>query len=348
MKISTYIHFNMATKAPALHKILVIQTAFIGDAILATALLETLHASLPHASIDLLVRKGNESLFSNHPFLHEVLIWDKKGSKYKNLMSLLSTIRTSKYDLVINLQRFGATGLLTAFSGAKMTVGYDKNPFSFLFTKKFPHQLDKGLHEVDRNNTLVDWFASSVKRQPKLYPSAEQYKKIEAFAAQPYICVAPNSVWFTKQYPEHKWIEFLQAVPKHLVVYLLGAPGDAASCARIQAAVQSNSHIEVLAGKLSFLESAALMENATMNYVNDSAPMHIASSMNAPVAAIFCSTVPSFGFGPLSDQSFNIETSEKLSCRPCGLHGYKACPEGHFKCAEGIEKEQLLSLVARL
>jgi ADP-heptose:LPS heptosyltransferase len=329
----------------SLDKILVIQTAFIGDAILATALLETLHASLPHARIDLLVRKGNDSLFQQHPFLHEVLIWDKKGGKYKNLMSLLTTIRASKYDVVINLQRFGATGLLTAFSGAKMTVGYDKNPFSFLFTKKFPHQLDKGLHEVDRNNTLAAWFATTIKRQPKLYPSTEHYKRVEAYTVKPYICVAPNSVWFTKQYPEHKWIEFLQFVPLEYVIYLLGAPGDADSCSRIKTAVNSNTHIEVLAGKLSFLESAALMEKATMNYVNDSAPMHIASSMNAPVAAIFCSTVPSFGFGPLSDQSFNIETTEHLSCRPCGLHGYKACPEGHFKCAEGIGKEQLLEVL---
>jgi heptosyltransferase-2 len=156
-----------------LNKILVIQTAFIGDAILATALLESIYHSLPEANIDILVRKGNDSLFQQHPFLHDVLIWDKKQSKYKNLFALLTTIRASKYDLVINLQRFGATGLLTALSGGGITVGYNKNPFSFLFTKKVPHELDKGLHEVDRNNNLIAWFASTLKRQPKLYPSKE-------------------------------------------------------------------------------------------------------------------------------------------------------------------------------
>jgi ADP-heptose:LPS heptosyltransferase len=329
-----------------LNKILVIQTAFIGDAILATALLESIHYSLPEARIDILVRKGNESLFQQHPFLNQVLIWDKKQSKYTNLFALLRTIRASKYDLVINLQRFGATGLLTALSGGGITVGYNKNPFSFLFTKKVPHELDKGLHEVDRNNNLVSWFASTLKRQPKLYPSKEQYERVEAYTNKPFICVAPNSVWFTKQYPEHKWIEFLNQVPSGYAVYLLGASGDAASCERIKAQVTTINPIEILAGKLSFLESAALMGKAAMNYVNDSAPMHIASSVNAPVAAIFCSTVPSFGFGPLSDRYFNIETQEKLSCRPCGLHGYEACPEGHFKCAEGIGKEQLLNVLS--
>ncbi len=327
------------------NKILVIQTAFIGDVILATALLETIHHSAPKASIDILVRKGNESLFSDHPFLHSVLVWNKKESKYKNLYALLSTIRSNKYGLVINLQRFGATGLLTALSGASVTVGYNKNPFSFAFTRKIDHMLDAGLHEVDRNNKLVDWFASDLRRQPKLYPSQQHYQNVGPYIGGKYICVAPNSVWFTKQYPEHKWVDFLTQVPVDYTVYLLGAPGDAESCGRIKLQVVTNLRIEILAGKLSFLESAALMEKAEMNYVNDSAPMHIASSMNAPVAAIFCSTVPSFGFGPLSDKSFNIETAEKLSCRPCGLHGYKACPKGHFNCAEAIGKEQLLNVL---
>jgi len=100
-----------------------------------------------------------------------------------------------------------------------------------------------------------------------------------------------------------------------------------------------------LSGKLSFLESAALMQGAVMNFVNDSAPMHMASAMNAPVTAVYCSTVPSFGFGPLSDKSFVVETLEKLSCRPCGLHGYKDCPQGHFKCAYSIANKKLQSVL---
>jgi heptosyltransferase-2 len=98
-----------------------------------------------------------------------------------------------------------------------------------------------------------------------------------------------------------------------------------------------------LAGSLSLLESAELMRGATMNYVNDSAPMHLCSSVNAPVTAIFCSTIPSFGFGPLSENSRIIETKEELPCRPCGLHGFKTCPKGHFLCAESIKPENVLS-----
>ena len=84
------------------------------------------------------------------------------------------------------------------------------------------------------------------------------------------------------------------------------------------------------------------MKGATMSYVNDSAPLHIASAMNAPVTAIFCSTVPAFGFGPLRANGHVVETKEELDCRPCGLHGHRACPKGHFKCALGIEAHEAM------
>jgi heptosyltransferase-2 len=98
-----------------------------------------------------------------------------------------------------------------------------------------------------------------------------------------------------------------------------------------------------LSGELGFLASAALQQKAVLNYVNDSAPMHFCSAVNAPVVAIYCSTIPAFGFGPLSTHCFIVETQEQLACRPCGLHGKKQCPLGHFNCAHTIENAQLIA-----
>ncbi|MCW3088612.1 MAG: glycosyltransferase family 9 protein, partial [Sediminibacterium sp.] len=158
-----------------MQKILVIQTAFIGDVVLATGLLEKLHAQWPEAQIDMLVRKGNESLLHNHPFLNEVLIWNKKQAKYRNLFALVRSVRKTGYDKVINVQRFAATGLLTALSRGKQTIGFDKNPFSFLFTDVVRHVVDEGgepLHEIGRNHELIRSFTDAVPGRPRLYPSA--------------------------------------------------------------------------------------------------------------------------------------------------------------------------------
>jgi heptosyltransferase-2 len=93
-----------------MQKFLVIQTAFIGDVVLATGLLEKLHSCYADAQIDILVRNGNEALFNNHPYINEVLVWQKKTQKYKHLLQALKKIRSKNYDVIINAQRFAATG----------------------------------------------------------------------------------------------------------------------------------------------------------------------------------------------------------------------------------------------
>lgn len=322
-------------------KILVIQTAFIGDVVLATALLESLHQKNPNTAISILVRKGNEALFKEHPFLDQVLVWDKQQNKYGHWLQLLFAIRKNKFDAVVNVQRYAATGLWTALSGAKMKIGFDKNPFAFLFSHPIAHQsVGNGLHEIERNHALLAPIGTLPKAKPALYPSIEDEKMVKSYQAQPYLCMAPASVWFTKQFPMHQWVNLLQTIPFDGPIYLLGGPGDKALNDQIIQQLQKPNLVN-MAGRLSFLASAALQKNAVLNYVNDSAPMHFASAVNAPVAAIYCSTIPDFGYGPLSDTSFIIETKQALPCRPCGLHGKKQCPLGHFNCAESIELEQI-------
>ncbi len=310
-------------------KILIIQTAFIGDVILASGLIEKLKDYYPESEIDFLLRKGNEGLFENHPKLRKVIIFDKKEGKYKNLAKIISKLRKEKYDIVINVQRFATSGIIAGFSGGKQIIGFNKNPMSFLFTKKISHVIGRG-HEIERNHHLIEELTDSVPAKPKLYPSEENFKKVKD--TDQYICMAPSSVWFTKGWPTEKWIELIKSLNEKYRIYLLGGKGDYKKCNEIIAQSGSKRTFNQC-GNLSFLESTALMANAKMNFVNDSAPMHMASAMNAPVSALYCSTVPRFGFGPLSKQSFVFETQEDLACRPCGLHGKKECPEGHFKCA---------------
>jgi lipopolysaccharide heptosyltransferase II len=327
-------------------KFLVIQTAFIGDVVLATGLIEKLHARYPDAHIDFMVRKGNEALLAGHPFLHNVLVWDKKQQKLKNLFRLIRQVRRTRYDAVINVQRFAATGLLTALSGAKETIGFDKNPLSRTFTRRIPHIVSTSaapLHEIQRNQELIKHLTDDVPTNPRLYPTKEDYKKVAGYKNQEYLTISPASVWFTKQYPKEKWIAFIDKVPSNYHIYLLGAPSDKDLCTYIAQHQKNHQNLTDLSGQLSFLQSAALMRDAHMNYANDSAPMHFASALNAPVTAVYCSTIPAFGFGPLSDRKSIVETPLPLDCRPCGLHGYKACPLGHFHCAHYIRDEQLLA-----
>lgn len=323
-----------------MNRILIIQTAFLGDVILATPVICELKRLFPESEIDVLVKKGNESLLANNTSINNVLILNKADGKWKSLWSLIKKIRRHKYDLVINLHRFGSSGLITALSGSRSKYGFRKNPFSFLFTKAFQHNIGDGTHEVSRNLSLIREFGSVDLRRPELFPGEDNYNKVKEYVTDKYYCLAPASVWFTKQLPEQKWVELISQLNSKGTVYLLGAQNDHSLCQRIIDQTSGSNTIN-LCGKLNLLDSAALMSSARMNYVNDSGPLHIASAMNAPVTSFFCSTVPDFGFGPLADQSKIVQVKEKLPCRPCGLHGHNSCPKGHFKCGNDISISEI-------
>ncbi len=319
-------------------KFLIIQTAFTGDVVLSTALLEKIHSKLPQAEISILVRKGNESLLSHHPFLKDILIWNKKENKLSNLFKLIFEIRKNKYDVVVNLQRFAGTGILTSLSGAKEKIGFSKNPMSMFYTKRFSHNIGNGTHEIERNQLLIEHLTGKGSSLPRLYPNENELNAIKKYQNSEYVTLSPGSVWFTKTFPPYKWLELIEKYRQtnsSIFIYLLGSKAEQNLGNELIKNSKHNNLIN-LCGELSFLESTALMKGATMNYVNDSAPLHMAGAINANVTAIYCSTVPKFGFGPLSSISKIAETKLELACRPCGLHGYKECPQKHFNCAHTI------------
>ena len=326
-------------------KILIIQTAFIGDVILATSILEKIHHSFPESQIDFLLRKGNESLFLQHPFIHRVWIWEKNKKKYIHLFRIIWNIRRQKYDWLINLQRFASTGLISIFARAKYTVGFFKNPFSFFFSERHPHTFHSQ-HEIKRNHILIAKLTDPFVSKPRLYPTLKDSESVKKYQKKPYICLAPGSAWATKQFPLGKWKLLIEKLPFEGNIYLLGGKEDQGICNRISIETQTKKLVN-LSGQLSLLASAALMRYAIINYVNDSAPLHLASAVEAPTCAIFCSTMPAFGFYPLAKKAIIIEVNTKLSCRPCGLNGKKVCPKKHFKCGYAISIIELVDAFLR-
>lgn len=332
-------------------KILIIQTAYIGDVILATSLIEYIKAEYPNAQVDFLLRQGNQNILENNPLITNLWIWNKKV-KYKSMIENLKNIRAEKYDYVFNIQRFTNAALFTLLSGAKKKVGFHSNILSWFFNKrvqhKIPYAIGSGyLHEVQRNFLLINEVLKcnippAEDLRPKIYFTDEDTQKVSEIKPQDeYIVLAPASVWFTKQYPKEKWAELVQSL-KDYICLCIGAPSDFDF---INDIIKDQDHALNLAGKLSLRQSALLMKDATRVFVNDSAPLHLASSVNAKTTAIFCSTVPEFGYGPLSSDSALIQLAPRLECMPCGLHGRKECPIERFKCGFDIETQKLVDSI---
>lgn len=338
-------------------KILVIQTAFLGDAILGTAAIETIKANFPEAEVHYLVRQGNEGILKNNPHLTKLHVWEKKQHKWKSALQLIGLFRSIGFDYVINLQRFFTSGLIAYSSGGLTKACFQKSPWAKLFNVATLHDTESGIHELERNHQLLQATFQSLRKGinfhgPKLYPSEADFQQIASLTQTgSYYVIAPASVWFTKQWPATKWAELINSLPQDKKVFLTGAPNEVNFINNIIELVNIGGSkpaqgVISLAGKLSLLEVAALISKAERTFCSDSAPLHIATAMEAPVTAVFCSTVPKFGFGPYWKNGEVVEITKALNCRPCGLHGKRACPLNHFRCAEDISISQVLATLS--
>jgi ADP-heptose:LPS heptosyltransferase len=333
--------------------ILIIQTAFIGDTILASHFIRAVKDQFPDSKIHFFLRRGNESVIQGLSTVEKTWIWDKQGGKVKNLIQLIRGLRQINFDMVFNLHRHFNSGLVSALMKSKVKVGFKQNPLSFFYTHKMRHVIPHHpqdnnvvtLHEIQRNMELLKLLvpeATMLSKRPELPLLSKHFEKISAFKKDQYFVLAPASVWFTKAWSERKFRELTKKLSDIGTIYFIGAPSDKDLCDRIG---QDIPRTENLCGQLSLLESAALMKEARRVFVNDSAPLHLASCVNAKTTAIFCSTVPAFGYTPLADDSVVIDVENTLSCRPCGLHGHKACPLGHYQCSENIDVEAVFKTI---
>jgi ADP-heptose:LPS heptosyltransferase len=326
--------------------ILIIQTAFIGDTILASHFARAVKETYPDAKIHFFLRKGNESVISGLASVDRVWVWDKQSGKTRNLLKLISELRKMRFDIVFNLHRHFNSGLVSVLMKADQKIGFAQNPLSFFYSRKIDHKIPhpQGWHEVQRNLELIPHFSivqNSKFYKPELPLGQKNIDKVLSYQTEDYFVVAPASVWFTKAWSEKKYRELTSELVKIGKVIFIGASADRELCDRIR---QNHPNTINLCGELTLLDSAALMMKARRVFVNDSAPLHLASSVNAKTTAIFCSTVPNFGYTPLADDSVVIG-ADHLECRPCGLHGHKSCPLGHFKCSEEISIDRVLATI---
>lgn len=325
-------------------RILVIQTAFIGDIIMSTPLFSGIHQAYPDAVIDVVVNSRHASLLDNNPYISKVYGFDKSNHKLRNLYHLIRRIRKNKYDAALSMQIHLSSTLMMVLGGIRMRIGF---PRQALLTH--PVNFSPGLHIRERAGLLLNRLKKDTyDLQTRLYPSEQDVEKARKYLlkrGQFRLGIAPGSVWETKKWPKKYFLEVVKALSKEAEIYLIGGgPDDIALCDEIVQSIDKGGICDT-SGKLSLLQSAALIKQLDLVLCNDSAPLHMANAMKTPVVAIFGPTVKQFGCYPYqpNDKMIDIE----LYCRPCGKHGGKSCPEGHFRCMLEILPIRVIAEIRR-
>lgn len=326
-------------------KFLVLQTAFLGDAILSLPFLHALKKLNPDSLIDVITIPTCREIFASSPAVHQVFVLDKHAAQ-KGLLATISFARTFRregYERFYSLHRSLRSSLFARATEISETFGFDTAAFSFLYKHKIPYE--KAFHEVRRlmHFTQSEDCVANWKVLPEMRLSEQQKKNVAAAlagvdTAKPWIAVAPGSVWQTKRYPElyfKKIIDYFRNAGYEVI--LLGGKAEAPLCEEMLAPGVHN-----LAGKISIVESKLAIEKVKALLTNDSATTHVGMAANAKTITIYCSTVPSIGFYPYNDGSTWI-SKDDLPCKPCGIHGHRSCPKKHFKCGVELLPETIIS-----
>lgn len=91
----------------------------------------------------------------------------------------------------------------------------------------------------------------------------------------------------------------------------------------------------------------AVLARAALVITSDSGPMHLATAVGTPVLATFGSTVPTFGFTPAGAGDRVLQVDD-LACRPCAVHGRRACWLGHWRCLRDLTPERVAEEALRM
>lgn len=333
-------------------KILVFQTAFIGDVVLTLPLVQVLHEYLPAARIDFVAVPAGASLLAHHPAIHEVIPYDKKGkdSGLAGVFGLSRVLRARGYDAALVPHRSLRSAAIVWLSRIPCRIGFDRSAGRFLLTEIVAY--DKNVHEVHRDLALMKGLGIEPPEHvlPSLYPGDEDRRVVDALIGSAFtvqkglIGIAPGSVWNTKRWPKESFIALIQIlIGEGFAIAMIGGQGDEQLCSEIQQAAGESTVLNA-AGKLTLLQSAELIRRCVLLVSNDSAPMHLAVSVRTPVVAIFGPTVPAFGFAPIGIHD-QIVGHEGLSCRPCTMHGSRECPIKTFECMKLIIPRQVHSSI---
>jgi len=164
--------------------------------------------------------------------------------------------------------------------------------------------------------------------------------------------VVPTARHFTKRWPADYFVKFgIRMAKEHRAkLFLFGSAEEIDYCGDIAQMINAeagSSAAESLAGRISILETAAVLDHCSIVVTNDSGIMHVAAARQKKIVALFGSTVREFGFFPYRTEHVVLERNG-LPCRPCSHIGLDRCPEGHFRCMKEISVEEVVSAVSSL
>lgn len=336
-------------------RILIIQTAFLGDVVLTIPLIMATKKAFPDAYLSVMVIPSVKEVLENNPDIDEIIVYDKKGKdrSWLAFRSLVLKIKARHFNVALLPHRSFKSVLLCFLARIPVRIGFASAAGRMLYTDKVPYRQSQKTHEIERNLDLLKPLGVKDRKstifidpgKEAINQALELCSEYEIKAGDLVIGINPGSVWPTKRYGTEKYAALADRLAQELnaTIVIIGGPADVPVADKM--AHEMHETAINLAGRTSLSQLTALMKRMNLLVTNDSGAMHIAVALGVPVVAIFGPTTQSLGFYPYSAKDIVVE--KDLPCRPCGKHGGMRCPKKNFACMKLISVSDVYDAVKR-
>ena len=260
-------------RSDVVERILFISLSCLGDAIMTTPVLESLHRKYPGARIDIVSDRRSHLWYTHCPYRGEIFIKDKHRFM-RGVPDLLRQLRDQRYDLIVDLRTDGLAWLLR---GSRRLTKWTARPYG----DHAVEQLMGVIHSLHGNEPIPPtrmWLA----------------KEDEAFAGQR-LSMLPPGPWLAlapavggkpeRRWPSRNYVE-LTARLRDLfsAVILTGGPGERRITDEVAAGLSVPS-LDVTDASL--LQVAAIICRAKLFIGSDSGLSHVAAAAGTPCLSLF-------------------------------------------------------------
>ena len=287
--------------------ILLVSLSNLGDIILTTPVLQKLAGEFPEASIDVICGAPGEDIFSKHQAVREIIV-TKKHRSFASRMRDIRDLRKKHYDIVVDLKLTLMPLLLgSSFSAGGFSQAIGRRDETVMRHKREEH-LSRILGlGIDIANP--DFFVPVT-----IYHCRLVDEILKGSGDKNIVVLNPGSKSHLKRWDAAKYAELSDKLVTELgcQILIVGNKDDREVVDMLLS--RGKEPVKDICGKTSIGELMELMRRVSLVITNDSAPLHMASAVNAPTIAIFGPSDDQ-KYGPLSERSKVLKPD--VPCRPC-------------------------------
>ena len=283
--------------------ILVVRFRQMGDAILATALLNTLRHNFPEARIDFVLNESIAPLFSGHPSIDRILTFsdDERHRPLVYLKKVWSIVRHTRYDVIIDMRSTVNTMLFALLSPrTPYRIGVKKGYTALAFNHPVGH--------CGNSRSMVDYDTQFAQPLSKLRPIQPVHRftlpiteeEKSAFGTylqgqgidlqKPVMLVNVTAKLAAKVWRQDRmvWVlrQFLQSFPHYQLIFNYAPGQEEADARQIYHELGSPAQVFIDVQARSSRQLAAMGHFMTLFFGNEGGARHIMHAMGCPTLAI--------------------------------------------------------------